>query len=269
MFAIRPVVISFSAVALCLLPTTHCLLPTAIRPLPTAQAAKVTVDLGRTSGVSFVGAFNRWDTDGNHRRPVNPKAKIDSPEVDAIAQNVGTGQWVFPDLKPGEYDLVIMGPGRVRIEGWTYPPVLEFDPFYPGDSSMNEDASEFIADDIRKARHYENKVVPLYIGGDGAKVARVLVMLIRDQRTSYEGHFPGAATMRFEVWQYDWQYGGWVKNKRTKVLHRVLLHRDELRQWTWLWDAKLGGITVGQTPVSVEYPMPDLSDAKLKGLRPY
>ena len=111
--------------------------------------------------------------------------------------------------------------------------------------------------------------MPLAIGGDGQKVARVLMMLIRDKKTSYEGHFPGAATMRFEIWQYDWQYGGWVKNKRTKVLHRVLLNRDELRTWTWLWDPKLGGIEVGTTPVTVEYQVPKPSDSTLKGLRPY
>jgi hypothetical protein len=234
-----------------------------------ARAAKVTVDLGGAKGVTFVGAFNRWDLDGNLRKPVNPKAKIDAPEVDAIAQKDEGGQWSFSDLPPGTYDLVIMAEGRVRVEGFTYPPVLEFDPFYPPDGKMGEDATEFIVDDIGKARHYENKVVPLYVGGDGEKVARVLVMLIRDKPTSYEGQFPGAATMRFEVWQYDWQYGGWVKNKRTRVLHRVMLHRDELRQWTWLWDGKLGGIEVKQSPVTVKYELPKTSAADVKGLRPY
>lgn len=238
-------------------------------PAAPARAAKVTVDLGSAQGVTFVGALNRWDMDGNARKPVNPKAKIDAPEVDATAQNAGGGKWVFADLTPGKYDLVILCQNRVRIEGWTYAPVLEFDPFFAPDSKMDEDASKYIADDIRKARHYENKVVPLAIGGDGQKVARVLVMLIRDQRTSYEKQFPGAATMRFEIWQYDWQYGGWLKNKRTRVLHRVMLHRDELRQWTWLWDPKLGGIEVGESPLTIQYQVPNPADSKLPGLRPY
>jgi hypothetical protein len=234
-----------------------------------ARAAKLTVDVGDAPGVTFVGAFNRWDLDGNPRKPVDPNAKIDAPQVDAVAQNAGGGAWVFSDLAPGTYDLVIMAGDRVRVEGWTYAPVLEFDPFFAADSTMEEDVAQFIADDIRKARHYENKVEPLSIGGDGDKAARVLVMLIRDQQTSYESHFPGAATMRFEIWQYDWQYGGWVKNKRTRVLHRVMLHRDELRKWTWLWAPKLGGIEVKQAPVEVQYAVPDLSGPGLKGLRPY
>lgn len=236
-----------------------------------AEGATLTIDLSGAEGVTFVGAFNRWDIDGNHRRKVNPKAKIDTPEVDAAATNAGRGRWVFADLPPGNYDLVIMAEGRRRIEGWTYAPVLEFDPFYAPDTTIDKDTAQWIADDIKKARHYENKVVPLAIGGDGEKVARVLVMLIRDKKTSYEGHFPGAATMRFEIWQYDWQYGGWVKNKRTKVLHRVMLHRDELRKWTWLWDPKLGGIEVSRDPVTVEYqmPVPERDDPSLKGLRPY
>jgi len=233
-----------------------------------AEAAKVTVELSGTQGATFVGAFNRWDIDGNLRRPVNPKAKIDAPEVDAAATNLAAGRWVFDELAPGKYDLVIMCPGRVRIEGWTYAPVLEFDPFFPPDASVDDEVREFIAADISKSRHYENKVRPLYMGGDD-KVTRVLVMLIRDQRTSYERHMPGAATMRFEIWQYDWQYGGWMKNKRTKPFHRLILHRDELRQWTWLWDPKLGDIEVGDSPVNIKYELPKPSDAKLKGLRPY
>jgi hypothetical protein len=233
-----------------------------------ASAAKVTVDLGDAQGVTYVGAFNRWDMDGNHRRPVNPKAKIDVPEVDAIATKAGDGQWVFKDLKPGEYDLVIMGPGKVRIEGWTYAPVEEFDPFFPPDATIDDEVRQWIDKDIRNSRHYENKLVPLHMGGDD-KVARILVMLIRDKPTSYESEMPGAATMRFEIWQYTWKYGGWVKERRTQVLHRVILPRDELRQWTWVWDPKLGGIKVKDSPLTIQYEPPKPGDRKLQGLYPY
>ena len=232
-----------------------------------AKAAEVTIDLGDMQGVTFVGAFDRWDMDGNHRRLPNPKAKIDAPEVDAIATKSGQGKWVFKDLKPGKYDLVIMGPGRVRIEGWTYAPVLEFDPFLPPDATCDQHAREAIDKEIGNARHYENKVGPLYMGGDD-KIVRALVMLIRDKTTSYESHMAGAATMRFEIWQFTWKYGGWVKEKRTKVMHRVMLTRGELRQWTWLWDPQLGGIEVKNSPFTVQYEPPESSD-KLKGLRPY
>jgi len=240
------------------------------RPAP---AAKVVVDLGGAKGVTTVGVLNRWDQDGNHRKPVNPKAKIDAPALDRTATNTGAGKWEFKDLPKGTYDLVILAGNRVRIEGWQYPPVLEFDPFIPGDGTVDDkDTEEWIVDDIKKSRHYENKVVPLYLARskEDKNVIRVLMMLLRDKTTSYEGHFPGAATIRHEVWQYDWAYGGWVKNKRTKVLDRILMHRNELRQWTWLWDAKLGGIQVEGQPVTIQYDMAErLGSKKLKGLYPY
>ncbi len=231
-----------------------------------AHAAKLTVKITNPEGVTFVGAFQRWDQDGNATKPVNTKGKIDVPEVEAAATKSGAGTWVFKDLKPGLYDLVIMRQGKFRLDGYNYPPVLEFDPFFAGDAPCDEENREYIDKDIRTAQHYENKVVPLTIGGE-EKIIRVLVMLIRDKTTSYEADFPGAATIRHEVWQYTWAYGGWKKEKRTRVFDRTLLHRDELRQWTWLWDSKLGGIEVAKEPVEIEYTIP--SDKSLPGLYPY
>ena len=99
------------------------------------------------------------------------------------------------------------------------------------------------------------------------KVVRVLVMLIRDKPTSYT---PGAGTMRHEIWQYTWKYGGWQKEKRTRVLDRVLLQVSELRRWTWLWDARLGGIEVKGAPLNVKYELSKPSATReLKGLYPY
>jgi len=236
---------------------------------PLALGAKVTVDLGRSGGnVTFVGAMNRWDEDGNARREVNPKQKIDAPEVDAKAVHAGEGKWVFNNLAPGKYDLVILARDRIRVEGWYYTPVLEFDPIFPPTATTDDETAEFIVDHIKKSPHYENKVVPLYLGGD-KKAVRILVMLIRDKVTSYESESAGAATMRHEIWQYDWNYGGWVKNRRTRVLDRILMHRDELRKWTWLWDPTLGGIEVKNRPLTVTYQIPPTGDQKLKGLRPY
>lgn len=234
-----------------------------------SEAAKVTVNVSNGQGVISVGAFNRWDRDGNARKMVNPKAKIEAPEVDAFAKKSGDGKWVFDNLPAGTYDLVILLGNKARIEGFTYPPVLEFDPFFPATATVdNEESRQSVLDDIKNQRHYENKVETLYLGGDD-KAIRVLMMLIRDKTTSYEADMRGASTMRFEIWQYDWQYGGWAKNKRTKVLHRVILPRDQLRQWHWLWEPKLGGIEVGKSPVVVEYEVPKLSESKLKGLYPY
>lgn len=232
-------------------------------------AADLTINLTGSEKISYVGAFQRWDMDGNPTRPVNEKGKIEQPEVDATATNAGGGKWTFKNLKPGKYDLVLMGPNRLRIEGWEYAPVLEFDPFFPPTSTIaDESVREYLVDHIKKSRHYENKVVPLYLGGDSKNV-RILMMLIRDQKTSYEGDFPGAATIRFEIWQYDFQYGGWTKNRRTRVMHRVLLHRDDLRKWTWLWEPKLGAIEVKSNDVSIDYAIPSRDDKSLQGLRPY
>jgi hypothetical protein len=236
------------------------------RPL---EAAKVTVEIAGGDNVTFVGAFQRWDQDGNLVKKVNPKAKIEQPEVDAVATKASENQWVFSNLKPAKYDLVILAGQRVRIEGWEYAPVLEFDPFFPPTATVEEEETrDFVLEHIRKSQHYENKVEPLYAGGD-KKAVRILVMLIRDKMTSFESDFAGAATMRFEIWQYSWNYGGWVKEKRTRVMHRVIMHRDELRKWKWLWDPKLGAVEVGKSPLTIRYQMPSPSDKKLKGLYPY
>lgn len=217
----------------------------------------------------LVGLIQRWDADGNPVKPVDPKAKIDAP--DCIPGTSADGRtFRFPNLKPGRYDGVILGENRLRIDGFEFPPVLEFDPFFPGDSKIADEHREWIENDIRASRHYENKVEPLYFGGND-EVVRVLVMLIRDLPTSYEGDFPGAATIRHEVWQYTWAYGGWKKERRTRVIDRCILHRDELRQWTWLWDPRLGGIRIEKASDQLEreYKFPDLTNRELKGLYPY
>ncbi len=235
----------------------------------TVAAADLTLSItGAPRSLRLVGVVQRWDQDGNPVRPVDPKAKIESPFVTAKGTSAGNGKWIFKGLKAGMYDVILLADPRIRIEGFNYPPVLEFDPFFAGDTQIAEEHRDWILEDIAASRHYENKVEPLYIGGND-KTARVLVMLIRDKPTSYEGHFPGAATIRHEVWQYDWAYGGWKKNKRTRVLDRCMLHRDELRQWTWLWDPKLGGIEIKSADVTIEYAWPDIESRSLKGLYPY
>lgn len=238
-------------------------------PAGTAQAGKVSVDLANAPNVTMVGAISRWDTDGSPRRLVDPKAKLDAPAVDAKAVNTGSSLWEFADLPAGKYDLVILAKDRVRIEGFQYAPVKQFDPFFPADATTDDETRQTILDDIAKSKHYENRVVPLHLGGD-EKAIRVLVMLIRDKPTSYESDLPGAATIRHEMWQYTWNYGAWQKERRTRVIDRAILHRDELRKWTWLWDPKLGGIQVGSQPVTVKYALPSsLTDRTLKGLYPY
>ena len=150
----------------------------------TVEAATLTVDLGSSQGVKSVGAFDRWDADGNAKKMVNKNAKIDAPEVDFTATQSGN-RWVFSNLKPGTYDIVIMAGDKTRIEGFTYPPAHDFDPFFPGTATCeDQEARDFILDSISKDQQYENKVTPLYLGGD-KKTIRVLMQLIRDLKTTY------------------------------------------------------------------------------------
>ena len=52
--------------------------------LPTVSAAgDLILDLRNGAGATGVGAFRRWDGDGNPHQPINPKARIDQQEVTA------------------------------------------------------------------------------------------------------------------------------------------------------------------------------------------
>ncbi len=217
-----------------------------------ATAAEVTVKLKNLPDVRAVGAIQRWDKDGTVRRAVDPKAAIDAVVVEARATAKASGQWVFKSLPAGQYDLVILGKDHFRLEGFQFAPVKEFDRFLSAEATVEPETRDAIAKLIAQAPHFENRVEPLHMAGDD-KTVRVLVALIRDKPTSYERDFPGAATIRHEIWEFTWNYGGWQKEKRTQVLDRVMLHRDELHKWTWLWDPKLGGIEVRDKPVTVTY----------------
>jgi hypothetical protein len=157
--------------------------------------------------------------------------------------------------------------GRRRIEGFQYVPMKEFDSFLPPNASIDDETRETILDDVKNSQHYENIVEPLYLAGNQKEV-RLLMMLIRDKPTTYDKELPGAATIRHEMWLYNWHYGAWQKDRRTKVLDRAILNRDELHKWTWLWDPKLGGIEIGVKPVTIKYALPDSGEKTLKGLYP-
>jgi hypothetical protein len=229
-----------------------------------AGAGELIVDLGKSEGVTLVGAISRWDEDGNARVAVDPKGRIESPRVDARAEPGADGRWIFRNLAEGHYDLVVvLAARRIRVEGFRYPPIKEFDPFLPPDArSPADETRDRIVADIAKARHYENKVSPLFLAGDEKQV-RILVQLVRDRPTSFDADFGApAATVRHEIWQYSNNYGGWIKEGRTKVLDRVLMARSELRRWTWVWKPQFGGIEVGKKPVTIPYELPRMFDRR-------
>ncbi|MDR1962791.1 MAG: hypothetical protein LBQ50_03330 [Planctomycetaceae bacterium] len=261
-------------------------------------AGGLTIQLsGEYDDVTFVGAIYRWDSDGLPRqadgsaRVAKERAeapKINEPWVDYRARNKGNGTWVIESLLPGIYDLIIVKNGtKQRFEGWRYAPVLDFEEFFPPNAEVlhdqdndgkketvkDEESRKFVDKTIRESKHYENKVIPLYFGGSykkgqiRPKQIRVLVMLLRDLVTTLDS---SSATLRFEIWQFEDRSGGYVKQKRTHVLHRIIMPRNELRQWAWLWDPALGNISVGESDQkTIEYKIPDPSDTKLQGLLPY
>jgi hypothetical protein len=103
-----------------------------------APAAELTVELGNSQDVTFVGAIFRWDQDGNHRKLPDAKAKIDAPAADATARQTYGGKWIFKDLLPGKYDLVVLAKDRIRIEGFQFVPVKEFDPFVSPEAALRK-----------------------------------------------------------------------------------------------------------------------------------
>lgn len=261
-------------------------------------AGGLTIQLrGEYDDVTFVGAVYRWDADGlpkqadGSARVAKERAeapKINEPWTDFRAVNKGNGKWVIESMLPGIYDLIIIKGGtKQRFEGWRYAPVLDFEEFFPPDAEVlcdqdkdgkketvkDEESRKWVDKTIRESKHYENKVIPLYIGGSykkgqiRPKQIRALVMLLRDIQTTLDQN---SATMRFEIWQFEDRSGGYVKQKRTHVLHRIIMPRDELRQWVWLWDPVLGNISIGKSEqTTIEYKIPDPADTTLQGLLPY
>jgi hypothetical protein len=87
------------------------------------------------------------------------------------------------------------------------------------------------------------------------------VQLVRDRETSYDAEYGApVATIRHEVWRYTNRHGGWVKEKSTRVLDRVLLPRAELRRWTWVWEPRPGGIGVAEKSITIRYRLPERFD---------
>ncbi|WP_347242947.1 hypothetical protein [Thermogutta sp.] len=122
-------------------------------------AGTLTLRIKGAPPLRLVGVIQRWDQDGNPVKPVDPKAKIDAPDC-IPAKQTANGVWQIEKLAPGRYDVVILGQAKLRIDGFDFPPVLEFDPFFSGTSEVSDEHREEIESQIRNSRYYENKVEP-------------------------------------------------------------------------------------------------------------
>ena len=79
-------------------------------------AGELTVDLGKSEGVTFVGAFRRWDADGEPRSPgrsegQDRRARGDGQGRAPGRQSLGVPQPASGPLRPGD-------PGRKNASGW-------------------------------------------------------------------------------------------------------------------------------------------------------
>ncbi|NOX54426.1 MAG: hypothetical protein GXP27_08280 [Planctomycetes bacterium] len=233
------------------------------------RAADLTIRVEPESRVAWIGIVRRFNDDGSLARPVDPKAKFEAPYCDRTARRATAS---FDRLPPGIYDAIVFLKDGTRIEGYHWPIFNEFedpeDPVFQ--SPPPDEVAEIVREKILGKRYYENKVTPLDMAGDEERV-RVLMQLLRDRKTSYDGQYGApVATLRYEIWQFTNYYGGWLRDKKSKVLHRILDAKERLRKKTWVWDRKLGGFAVGKNSrgITLRYRIPgDLS--KLPGLHPY
>jgi len=242
--------------------------PDGLRAEP-PSAGRLDVSVEPAKSVDWIGVVRRFDADGNLVRKPDPKEVFDAPYCDARKQG-NTAH--FEGLKPGLYDVRLFLKDGTRLEGFHWSPFQEFDD--PNDPAFKNPPAKEIEQSLRKriaaSRHYENKVMPLAFAGDKQHV-RVLMQLLRDKPTSFDRMFGRpVATLRYELWQYTNHFGGWTRDNRRHVLHRLIAAKSQLRKRRWLWVRALGGLRVeAKGPVSqLSFRLPK-SLALLPGLKPY
>jgi hypothetical protein len=231
-------------------------------------AGELTVTIEPAERVASVGVVCRFAQDGSLLRPVDPKATFEAPHRDAVADRVPA---TFRDLPAGTYDLIVFLTDGTRLEGLHIPVFDELDDV--DSETFSRPPTEEVQAEIRKliksGRYYENKVTPLFLRGN-EEHARVLMQLVRDEPTSYDAEFGApVATVRYELWQFTNRLGSWSRDRKGKVLHRVLEAKDRLKKRRWLWTGDLGGIRItGEVPdQKFTYRIPERL-AELPGLHP-
>ena len=231
------------------------------------SAGELSVTIEPASRVASVGVVRRFADDGTLVRPVDPKAQFEAPYRDSVSTSVPA---TFSNLKNGTYDLIIFLKDGTRLEGFHIPPFDELDEV--GDVKFSEPPPQEVQDQIVKliknSQYYENKVTPLFLRGQDEHV-RVLMQLLRDQPTSFDTEYGApVATVRYELWQFTNRFGTWSRDRKSKVLHRVLESKDKLTKRRWLWSSELGGFTItNESPQQkMMYHLPERQE-ELPGLK--
>lgn len=232
--------------------------------LGSVTAGDLVVSVTPADRVARLGVARRFDDDGALVRPVDPRARFDAPYLDFVTESSPAR---FENLPAGTWDVILFLDDGTRLEGYHWPMFNEFeDPDDPAfQHPPSDEVAEIIREQIAQNRYYENKVTPLALAGDDEHV-RVLMQLLRDDKTSFDAQFGSpVATLRYEVWQFTNNFGGWTRDKGARVLHRILEARDRMHTRTWLWEEKLGGIRIADDGESVrlEY---ELDEKLLEGL---
>ena len=238
------------------------LLPACL-PRP-AAAGTLTVDLGKSEGVTFVGRGPALGPPGQSAPARRSQGEDRRPDGRCGSQERRSRPLGVRRLPPGKYDLVILAGPRLRIEGWQYAPVKEFDPFFPPTATTDDETRDFITDDIAKSPHYENKLVAACHGRrqEGGPRAGDVDTRQADQLRERQPRGGHHAARDMAVFLELRRLAEGAAHPRAGP---HFAPRDELRKWTWLWDPKLGGIEVTSQDATIKYELP--SQAGLKKLR--
>ena len=249
--------------------------------------------------LAFIGALD-------HKGKINPKAKMDKPETPFVGTIEENGAFRIERLPYGTYDLVLLTKDARRFEGFHLelsrkfeevanvadqyedededPDALDEDEEdmeapegeskkgakKKGKPGISPEMEKLIRKQISKMRTYENKKRAIAMIGN-KKRATVLMMLLRDKATTYDGDFGApVATLRWEIWTWTNWYGGWTKDRDPKLLHRVIMDSRKLRTRAWIWDRALGGVRVkeGEATAPILYTVPK-QYTEADGLVPY
>ena len=171
-----------------------------------------------------------------------------------------TGEFTISGLKDGRYDLVVMVPGG-RIEGYHFYLARDFRRHTPlTDNNRKQLTKAF--DSLVKVDTFCNKLRSLGYDGNGEFVNA----LVEKARTREFHSDKGEAIWRIESWVMVNYTGSWKHHQMGNVVYyRERMKKDDFRKLLWLFDPKLGGISVraGSDVDGFTYHIPEQWDRRL------